>query len=245
MPESPIRSHAVSNAITSAHDAAVPAFSEACQHSLQALEEELFGRIADGIEQQGYVILPSALPESLTDSLLDYLAIIEEQRFHAASIGRGQDQMRNRFVRRDRIFWIDEQHAGSRLWLEWATRLKQYLNRRLFLGLFSFESHFSYYQENDFYKQHVDAFRGESNRVLSLVTYLNKGWQPDQGGELVIYSADGRDELVTVQPGFGTLVLFLSEEFPHEVKPTLRERYAVAGWFRVNGSINEAIDPPR
>ncbi len=209
------------------------------------LEEALFARIAEGIESQGYVILPSALPEAITDSLLDYLAVIEEQRFHAAAIGRGQDQMRNRFVRRDRIFWIDEQHSGSRIWLDWAARLKQYLNRRLFLGLFSFESHFSYYQENDFYKQHVDAFKGESNRVLSLVTYLNKGWQPDQGGELVIYTPDGSEELVTVQPGFGTLVLFLSEEFPHEVKPTARERYAVAGWFRVNGSINEAIDPPR
>ena len=210
-----------------------------------ALEEALFARITDGIEQQGYVVLPAALPEAVTDSLLEYLAAIEEERFHAAAIGRGQDQTRNQFVRRDRIFWIDEQHAGSALWLSWAARLKQYLNRRLFLGLFSFESHFSYYRENDFYKQHVDAFKGESNRVLSLVTYLNKGWQPDQGGELVIYSPDGDQELVTVQPGFGTVVLFLSEEFPHEVRPTTRERYAVAGWFRINGSSNEVIDPPR
>jgi len=208
-------------------------------------EERLFAQVADGIESQGYVVLPAALPVPIAQSLLDYLAIIEEQRFHAATIGRGTEQMRNRFVRRDRIFWIDEQHAGSAAWLSWAGRLKTYLNRRLFLGLFSFESHFSHYQENDFYKQHVDAFRGESNRVLSLVTYLNRGWQPDQGGELVIYSPDDEQELVTVQPGFGTLVLFLSEEFPHEVKATLRERYAVAGWFRVNGSINEAIDPPR
>lgn len=208
-------------------------------------EEALFARIAEGIETQGYVILPAALPETVSESLLEYLAEVEQQRFHAATIGRGQDQMRNRFVRRDRIFWIDEQHPGSTLWLAWAERLKRYLNRRLFLGLFSFESHFSYYQENDFYKQHVDAFRGESNRVLSLVTYLNKGWQPDQGGELVIFSPDGERELVTVQPGFATMVLFLSEEFPHEVRPTLRERYAVAGWFRINGSVNEAIDPPR
>lgn len=210
-----------------------------------ALEEALFARITDGIEKQGYVILPSALPETVTDSLLEYLAAIEEQRFHVAAIGRGPDQQRNQFVRRDRIFWIDEKHDGSTIWLSWAARLKQYLNRRLFLGLFSFESHFSYYRENDFYKQHVDAFKGESNRVLSLVAYLNKGWLPDQGGELVIYSPDGEQELVTVQPGFGTVVLFLSEEFPHEVRPTTRERYAVAGWFRINGSINETIDPPR
>jgi len=47
-----------------------------------------------------------------------------------------------------------------------------------------------------------------------------------------------------VTPMFATLVLFLSEEFSHEVLPTARNRYAVAGWFRLNSSINQHIDPP-
>jgi len=118
---------------------------DAQETSNQALEQALFERISEGIERQGYVVLPSALPETVTDSLLEYLAVIEEQRFHAAAIGRGQDQVRNQFVRRDRIFWIDERHEGSTVWLGWSARLKRYLNRHLFLGLFSFESHFSYY----------------------------------------------------------------------------------------------------
>jgi SM-20-related protein len=221
-------------------------------------EARLFEHIASGIEKQGYAVLPAALPAMVTDSLLDYLLNINlsdtnDDEFRAAGIGRGTDQMRNQFVRRDRIFWIDEQHPDSRHWLAWAERLKRYLNRRLFLGLFSFESHFSRYREGDFYRKHLDAFKGQSNRVLSLVTYLNKGWQPDQGGELVLYTADtklasGQDsdqELVTVQPGFATLVVFLSEEFPHEVRVTSRERYAVAGWYRINSSGPDAVDPPR
>lgn len=201
------------------------------------------------------MVLPAALPGAVAASLLDYLTDILADtgsgQFHAARIGRGGDQIRNQFVRRDRIYWIDERHPGSAAWLAWAERLKWYLNRRLFLGLFSFESHFSRYREGDFYRKHRDAFRGECNRVLSLVTYLNKGWEPGQGGELVIYAADsvtGMDsdrELVTVQPGFATLVVFLSEEFPHEVRATVRERYAVAGWFRVNASGPAAVDPPR
>ncbi|MGB0443129.1 MAG: 2OG-Fe(II) oxygenase, partial [Pseudohongiellaceae bacterium] len=114
----------------------------------------------------------------------------------------------------------------------------------LFLGLFSFESHFSHYQSGDFYRKHLDAFKGEANRVLSLVTYLNRGWEPDQGGELVIYSPEDGTELVKVTPMFATLVLFLSEEFNHEVLSTSRNRYSVAGWFRLNGSIKDSIDPP-
>lgn len=218
-------------------------------------EDRLFERIASGIEARGYVVLPAALPEAVAASLLDYLTDIltdnDGSRFYAARIGRGSDQMRNQFVRRDRIYWIDERHPGSTEWLAWAERLKRYLNRRLFLGLFSFESHFSSYREGDFYRKHRDAFRGECNRVLSLVTYLNKGWEPGQGGELVLFEADSEtgidsdQELVTVQPGFATLVVFLSEEFPHEVRATVRERYAVAGWFRVNASGAGAVDPPR
>lgn len=34
----------------------------------------------------------------------------------------------------------------------------------------------------------------------------------------------------------GTLVVFLSEEFEHEVLPAKRDRYSIAGWFRVNPS---------
>lgn len=205
----------------------------------------LFERIAADLETQGYTILPDALPEPVRASLLDHLASLETQRFRAAAIGRGQEQMRNRFVRRDRIHWIDEVNPQGRAWLDFTQALRLYLNRRLFLGLFSFESHFSFYQPGDFYKKHFDAFVGKSNRVLSLVTYLNRGWEPDQGGELVLYGPEGEDPLLKVQPAFGTLVLFLSTEFPHEVLPARRERFAVAGWFRVNASINDSIDPPR
>lgn len=208
-------------------------------------EQVLFEQIAEGLESRGFVVLPAALPEFLSDSLLAYLASLRGSDFHQAGIGRGREQVRNGFVRRDRIHWIEEGNSHSRPWLDWAQRLRGYLNRRLFLGLFSFESHFSHYLRGDFYRKHVDAFRGKSNRVLSLVTYLNKGWEPGQGGELVIYSPDGNEELLQVQPGFATLVLFLSEEIPHEVRMTERERFAVAGWFRINASVSDDIDPPR
>lgn len=205
----------------------------------------LFENLAAGIESQGYVVLPTALPTPLANQLLDYLARLEQTEFRPARIGRGRDKVKNQFVRRDRIHWIEARQPEGLAWHDWLHGLRAYLNRRLLLGLFSVETHFSRYQQGDFYRRHVDAFRGDANRVLSLVTYLNRGWEADQGGELVIYRSDSEERLVTVAPAFGTLVLFLSEEFPHEVLPARRERYAVAAWFRLNGSRQDNIDPPR
>jgi SM-20-related protein len=117
------------------------------------------------------------------------------------------------------------------------------INRRLFLGLFDYECHFARYAPGSFYKKHVDAFRGRSNRVLSTVFYLNPQWGSADGGELLIYSGDGQVE-ASVKPTMGTLVVFLSETVPHEVLPAARLRHSIAGWFRVNASLGANIDPP-
>ena len=37
-----------------------------------------------------------------------------------------------------------------------------------------------------------------------------------------------------VIPKANTLVVFMSEEFPHEVLPARKERYSIAGWYRVD-----------
>lgn len=76
------------------------------------------------------------------------------------------------------------------------------------LGLFSFESHFAHYSPGDFYKTHKDAFKGESNRVVTIVVYLNPDWLKEDQGELVIYQDDSQQELVRVTPSFGTIVVF-------------------------------------
>ncbi|MFW1678615.1 2OG-Fe(II) oxygenase [Pontibacter sp. JAM-7] len=204
----------------------------------------LFEQIAQKLESQGYAVLPASLPETITDALMQALAIQDEYNFRAASVGRGPEQTKNPFIRRDRILWIEPHLPAVNTWLEWTEQLRCFLNQRLFMGLFSFESHFAYYQPGDFYKKHFDAFRGQSNRVLSVVTYLNRGWEPGQGGELIIYAEDNHSELIKVQPAFGTLVLFLSEHFPHEVLPACRERYSIAGWYRINSTRLDHIDPP-
>ncbi len=53
------------------------------------------------------------------------------------------------------------------------------------------------------------------------------------GGELVLYDGAGEIELVRAAPECGKLVIFLSEDFPHEVLPAKQFRQSIAGWFRI------------
>ncbi|MDO6563072.1 2OG-Fe(II) oxygenase [Amphritea sp. 1_MG-2023] len=204
---------------------------------------DVFEQIAEALYQQGYAVLSHALPEPLCRALAQEVRHLPAEQFSRAGVGRQDDHVKADTIRRDEICWIDNNTAAGREWLRWAGELQQAINRRLFLGLFSFESHYAHYQAGDFYKKHRDAFRGQQNRVLSVVTYLNTDWQPEDGGELLIYPDNGDVPLLRVIPEFGTLVVFLSEEFPHEVLPAQTDRYSIAGWFRINSGNSQRIDP--
>ncbi len=208
-------------------------------------QHELFERIAKDIYSKGFSINPNALCPQLAEALWLHLQSMSDNQFDPAGVGREQAHILNQFVRSDEICWINGESLAGIQWLNWSARLQQYLNRRLFLGLFSFESHFAHYQTGDFYKRHMDAFQGEANRVLSLVVYLNPDWQASDAGELVLYQNEHDQQGTKVTPSFGTVVAFLSEEFPHEVLPAQRDRYSIAGWFRLNTSSAERVDPPR
>lgn len=214
--------------------------------SPESTQEALFGDIAQGLQTQGYAITRQALPLTLTSGLLHRISQLQDDDFAAAGTGRQQAHQVNEFIRRDKIRWLSQEHPAEQAWLAYMDDLQRYMNRRLYLGLFSYECHFAHYQPGDFYRKHMDAFRGQANRVLTTVLYLNPDWSSQDGGELVMYRDDDHNqELTRVLPGFGTLVTFLSEEFPHEVLAAHRNRYSIAGWFRLNSTTTGRVDPPR
>jgi SM-20-related protein len=209
-------------------------------------EQDLhFALIADDIERQGYSVRPGALPEPIAAALMSHQLSMHPGMYTDAGVGRGSGYQKTRFIRTDGICWIHGDSPAGRAWIRWAAGLQQYLNRRLLLGLFSFESHFAHYRPGAYYRRHYDAFRGSANRVLSVVAYLNPGWTSDDAGELVLYADDLDRDGTRVVPLYGTVVVFLSEEFPHEVLPAKRDRYSVSGWYRVNTSTADCVDPPR
>lgn len=195
----------------------------------------------DDIESHGYTVIHNAIPKSLIAQLmLDCYRINPE--FSIAGIGRKNDLHINKTIRKDKTFWFDGSSQAQLDYLALMAEMRMVLNRSFFLGLFDYECHYAKYLQGDFYKKHYDAFKGRSNRVFTTVLYLNT---PDSGGELVIYKPKSQQVEVCIKPQAGTLVMFESERFMHEVLPAGNERYSVAGWFRMNASISGVIDPPR
>ena len=184
----------------------------------------------------GYAVIHGLVPHELCLRLqAEARAAHDTDKLDRAGIGRVDDHTLDTRVRRDKTKWFDRTSAAQTDYLEIMETVRQTVNRELFLGLFSYEAHFAVYEPGGFYKRHVDAFRGSRNRVLSSVFYMNENWSAEDDGALVIYADDETETtLATVYPEFGTLVLFLSEDIPHEVRPTTRDRYSIAGWFRVN-----------
>ncbi len=206
------------------------------------LLEPVFERMVATLREQTWCVIPDALPLPLRDELHAQLQQPEALRLRAAGIGRQQDHTLAPGIRSDAIAWITGSTPAEQAWLAWADALRQFLNRHLFMGLDSFESHFAHYAPGAFYARHLDAFRqagvpAASTRRVSLVAYFNPHWQAEEGGELVLVDPQSGQEH-RVLPALGTVALFLSEEVPHEVRVARRDRYSIAGWFRVRtGSV--------
>lgn len=124
-----------------------------------------------------------------------------------------------------------------------------------------FESELAYllYPDGGFYARHRDtpaardgwlrvgradedggSWQGfERRREVSVLLYLNAGWDAAQwGGQLRVYHDRADDGAIApgahedVSPEGGTLVLMRSAHVEHEVLRTARERECVVGWFR-------------
>ena len=134
-------------------------------------------------------------------------------------------------VRGDRTAWLDE-HGGSPaegVFRALVEALRRAFNASLYLGLFRFDGHYALYPPGATYARHLDRFADDDRRVVSLVLYLNDAWQPSDGGALRLHLPDGG--VHDVLPIGGTVVAFLSADFPHEVLPATRPRLALTGWL--------------
>jgi SM-20-related protein len=103
-----------------------------------------------------------------------------------------------------------------------------YLNQSLFLSLKDAEVHFTKYPPGTFYKRHLDQFKQDDHRKLSVICYLNMNWKAEEGGQLRMYLPD---ETLDVLPKAGTLVCFRSDSIEHEVLPATHERLSITGWI--------------
>ncbi|GGY82611.1 2OG-Fe(II) oxygenase [Marinobacter zhanjiangensis] len=204
--------------------------------SLDTTDQQWLDHIADEVSEWGWLTLDvsSRLGGGLLAGLREEVDRLEESAAMArAGVGRGTAYSRDPSVRRDRIAWLNGETPAQQQLFVFLEELRVGLNRRLFLGLQRFEAHYASYQPGDFYRRHLDSFRGRASRVVSLVLYLNENWQAGDGGELQVFNRESPDEICgQVAPESGRAVIFLSEEVPHEVLPARCRRHSIACWFR-------------
>lgn len=177
-------------------------------------------------------------PELISELRAECRRFVAKGALRAAAVGSGADRQTRSDIRTDEIRWLEEADAtpAQQRCLAHFEALRRALNRELQLGLFDFECHFSRYAPGALYRKHLDQFRGDGRRRLSCVLYMNENWARQDGGELRLHlDAAGAGKFEDVLPVAGTLVLFLSERFAHEVLPAKRERLSLAGWFRTRG----------
>ena len=200
--------------------------------NLKPLLHENYDAIADALTGPGFIVLDGAFSADVINGLVELIAARDSQ-LKPAGIGREAGFQLDQSVRGDAIEWLEPVDSAVTEFLSAMDKLRQALNQRLYLGLSDYEAHFARYAPGAFYKKHRDAFRGKPGRKVSSVLYLNPDWDRLAGGELVLYDEAGEGELLRLAPECGRLVIFLSEDFPHEVLPATRSRQSIAGWFRI------------
>lgn len=200
------------------------------------IDEAWLDGLADHLGEHAWMELDlsTRMPGGLLDALRKEVTILHNtDAMRRAGIGRGDELTRDRSVRRDQIVWLEGFTEPQAALFRFLDELMAGLNRRLFLGLKRYEAHYATFQQGDFYKRHLDSFRGRASRVLSLVLYLNEDWGLEDGGELRVFSPRDENSVTgVVRPEAGRAALFLSEEVPHEVLPANRTRFSIACWFR-------------
>ncbi len=192
--------------------------------------------ILEDLAQSSLSVSQDYVPQELCLQLLEDLEqLAAAGQLQAAGLGRGVAKQIHPEIRGDSTFWFAEQERTSprRDFLKFLQQLQKDLNQNFFLGLKSVEAHYALYPPGAGYAKHLDQSVGSQARKITFILYLNPNWQESEGGELLIYSPHQPSQLQqTIAPRFGTLVLFRSELFPHQVANCLRPRKSLTGWFR-------------
>lgn len=191
-------------------------------------------RVVESIATSGCYVGDSIIDTNLLIALRTrLLALQAQQGLLAAKVGRVSTLTSAPGLRGDSIAWLDQDAlvpAEARA-MEQINSLRAALNKALYIGAMDTECHYARYPIGAFYKTHLDRFGDHDLRVVSLVFYLNAHWQDHQGGELLIHHPT-TNSIERVVPRCGTMVAFLSAQFPHEVLPATRPRLSLSGWMR-------------
>ncbi len=215
---------------------------ETLAHLLATLN---FEHVINELVNQSWSVQPNFWPTWLVEGLqAEARQLHQADEFKPAQVRHAvyTEFQRDQRIRGDQIYWLEQglPLPFQRAYLCALEQLRQQLNRQLFLGLASLEAHFALYPPNSFYRKHYDRVAQESERIVTVVSYLNADWSVMAGGMLRLYDPEQPEQCIAeVLPHAGTFTCFLSERIPHEVCITDRERLSITGWFRRRDELGE------
>lgn len=186
----------------------------------------------DALAEQGWFVGSDLLAAALIGALAaDAEQLAAGAAMQPAAVGRSSGRQQLPQLRGDHTFWIEAAAEAPvrRQLLEALDGLRLRLNRELQLGLSEVECHYACYPPGAGYGRHLDRFRDHQARTVSFTCYLNRDWQPADGGQLRLFLPTGEHDIV---PQWGVCTLFLSDRIEHAVLPSRRPRLSIAGWFR-------------
>lgn len=196
----------------------------------EGLEAKL-NLVVDGLAETGYAVVDHFLMPDEVQAILQLDEFKPELLpFKKAGIGHQSEKQINESIRGDYIRWVDRETAPPPLQL-YLTRLNllvQQVNQTLYLSLKDYEVHLTIYPPGAFYKRHLDQFKKDDHRKLSVICYLNSNWPPAAGGQLRIHLPQKQLDIL---PEAGRLVCFRSDQLEHEVLPATRPRMSITGWL--------------
>ncbi len=187
--------------------------------------------IADGLAENGFAIIDDFLSPQEVQSILQQDEFKNGLlQFKKAGIGKFQDKQINEAIRGDYIQWVDRASAQPSIqaYLTKLNELISFVNQNLFLSLKDYEVHMTIYPPGSYYKRHLDQFKKDDHRRLSVICYLNENWKEEEGGQLRIFLPEKH---IDVLPVAGRLVCFRSDQLEHEVLPATRPRLSLTGWI--------------
>lgn len=195
---------------------------------------DVFESLVQGFLVNDFAIVDDFISPELMLQLYEILLSAKENNLmKQAGVGKESSFHENPDIRRDLIYWMEEQDADGpeKEFRQYLWLFIKYLNDTCYTGLNALECHYAWYAKDSFYKKHKDQFNADSGRKYSLITYLNPEWSAEDGGQLVLFH---NDEEIVISPKGGRMVFFQSDIIAHEVLPTMKPRMSIAGWLKKN-----------
>ncbi|XP_066936328.1 egl nine homolog 1-like [Clytia hemisphaerica] len=215
-----------------------PAISKLSQDGFE--DREVVQKFADYLVKQmhdeGYCIIDDFLGETKSAKVLwDAVTLLQSGIMKPGQVIKKNEIKGKEKVRGDVITWItgqEETYENMPLIMNRVDRLIRYCNGRL--GNIKGRTPAmvaTYPGDGTGYKRHIDNTL-KDGRALSVLYYLNKGWQSEAyGGQLRLFPFASK-ESVDIDPVYDRLAVFWSDRrTPHEVLPAFHQRFAVTLWY--------------